>query len=161
MKKPKRIKVTPPKVILKKAEKRVYALLSKLIRAMTRIKYGGMCPLCKRGPLVPMNDRKTGTVLQVPAIQCAFHFCRSKICKATRLELHNVIGSCFKCNWQEYREPDPSRAWFIKEYGAEAYLKLVEESQLEFEFTIEYLTRLEVKYTKMLEEFAVAPDSKV
>jgi hypothetical protein len=87
------------------------------------------CPLCNERP-----------------IQCCFHFCRYKWCPMTRLDEVNAVGACHKCNWIEYRNPDPSRAWYISKHGVQQYLDLVKRSKEKFVPTVEYLAKQIVRF---------------
>ena len=107
----------------KKADK----ALSEFVRAQTKWTYS-ICPLCKQRP-----------------IECCFHFI-SRRRKILRWEIKNVIGACFTCNYIERIWPDLSRAWYIKTYGVDRYLQLVEESKKTFEPTAEYLEGIITKY---------------
>jgi hypothetical protein len=125
--------------------------LSNFVRAQTIWVYGGKCPLCNRGPLIPLKITKKNSKAEGPAIQCCFHFIRRKY-KSLRWDIRNVVGACFKCNWTEYRDPDPSRAWYIRTYGVAAYLQLVDDAQKQYEPTVEGLNTLTIKYQQNLSQ---------
>lgn len=131
-KKKKRKKVVPKRKLLRRAAKAAHKAMSLYVRAKFELEYG-KCPLCKDGP-----------------IQAVFHIQRAKYVKKMRYDDRNVIASCHKCNWMEYRNPDPSRAWYIKTYGVEQYLKIVEEGKEDFEFTIEYYESVKADYETKL-----------
>lgn len=117
-KKPKKI---PLRTRIKRLRKKADDLMSEYVRAMTHAEYG-RCPLCVDGVERP--------------IEACFHFVRRKAAPWLRWLLENTIGSCHRCNWLEYRHPDPSRAWYIRRFGHEQYLRLVDlahpERRLEF-----------------------------
>jgi hypothetical protein len=121
-------KIKELRLLKKKADES----LSKYVRKQTTEKYG-QCPLCK-------EDRNR-------PVQACFHFVRRRRA-ILRWDIRNCIGSCHGCNYVEYRNPDPSRAWFIREYGVDKYLKLVDESKKDFEVTKEYLEGIIKKYEK-------------
>lgn len=50
--------------------------------------------------------------------------------EAVRYDLMNVFTQCSGCNYTHTHNPHPFIAWFIKEYGEEEYLALVEKSRL-------------------------------
>lgn len=130
--KKKKKKVIPKRKLLRRAAKAAHKAMSLYIRAKFKLEYG-KCPLCNDGP-----------------IQAVFHIQRAKYVKIMRYDDRNVIASCHKCNWMEYRNPDPSRAWYIKKYGVEQYLEIVEEGKRSFEFTIEYYVMIKSYYDAML-----------
>ncbi len=152
-KKPKKKRKIPLRTQIRRAAKRAHEALSAYVREHTRRKFGGKCPLCGRGPLLPRPPKKITAKhpeTHESAIQCVFHFVRSKFSKYLRYDVRNVIGACHTCNWVEYRNPDPSRAWYVKHYGHEAYLQLVSEHARDIEYTLEYFLAIENKYTMLL-----------
>lgn len=108
-----RRKSVPLRTRLRRLEKKADKALSLLVRAETADKYGA-CPLCKVGK-----------------IECCFHFVRRRR-KSVRWDRRNVIGACHRCNYIEYRDPDQSRAWYIRNFGAEQYLAVVDKSAEQF-----------------------------
>lgn len=116
--------------LLKKADRAV----SLYVRHITGLITGGKCPFCGVNP-----------------IECCFHFIRRGR-KILRWDPRNLIGSCHRDNYLEYRNPDPSRAWFIRNRGLLLYLRLVDESAKAFEPTPEYLTCIIELFTKRLSE---------
>lgn len=143
----------PARVVLRRLEQKADKALSLLVRELTRREYGGKCPLCGEGK-----------------IECCFHFVRRRR-KILRWSLRNVIGACHRCNYVEYRLPDLSRAWFVRKFGAEAYLALVDESVKPFVPTAGFLTAIimacELELARLKGEGdgedapAVAPDRPV
>jgi len=131
-KKKKRKKKIPIRVQMRRAAKAAHQSLSLYVRALFRKRHGH-CPLCKSGP-----------------IQALFHILRSKYVKALRYDGRNVIASCHRCNWQEYRNPDPSRAWYIREYGVEQYLALVDASTVVMEYSLEDYKNIKQGYDGLL-----------
>jgi hypothetical protein len=123
----------PKRVALRRLEKKADKALSLYIRALTKSLYDG-CPLCKENP-----------------VQACFHFIRRRR-KVLRWDPRNVIGSCHKCNWVEYRFPDPSRAWYIRTFGVEQYLELVDKSAEQFQPTPEFLAGVIMACEKALSE---------
>lgn len=107
-KKPRKI---PLPVRISRLKKKADKALSEYVRAVTIAEYG-KCPLCLDGVERP--------------VEACFHFIRRKAAPWLRWVYENVIGSCHRCNWIEYRNPDPSRAWYIRRYGHERYLRLVD-----------------------------------
>ena len=112
--------------------KKADAALSLYVRELTSRMYGGKCPLCGVGE-----------------IQCCFHFIRRKR-KILRWCFENVVGACHRCNYIEYRDPDLSRAWFIRKHGVELYLSLVDMSKEAFEPTLDYLQGVAADFTARL-----------
>jgi len=111
------------KPLLKRLENQADRFLSLYVRAMAKKEFGN-CPLCGVNP-----------------IQCCFHFI-SRRRKILRWDLRNVVGACHTCNWVERRWPDLSRAWFLRCYGLNLYLEIVEESKKSFVPTKEYLENI-------------------
>lgn len=135
----KKKKVIPLKKQIRRLEKKADAALSLYVRAKTIAEYKN-CPLCGINP-----------------VQASFHFIRRKR-KILRWDFRNVVGSCHKCNWIEYRFPDPSRAWFIRRYGVDVYLKLVDESLVtKNQYTLEELEGIIRNFT---EELAIFKDEQ-
>jgi len=134
----KRKKKVPKRVQLRRLEKRADRALSEYVRAKTMAEYG-KCPLCMEGP-----------------IECCFHFVRRRR-KVLRWEIKNVVGACHRCNYVEYRDPDLSRAWYIRKHGVEQYLQLVDESKSSFQPDADYLQNIVSSYEKDL----AALESKV
>ena len=122
----------PARVLLKRLAKKADAALSIYTRESSKKQYGGVCPLCSVNP-----------------IECCFHFIRRKR-KILRWTLENVCGACHRCNYIEYRDPDLSRAWFIRNRGVELYLQLVDRSKESFEPTAEFLQGIIDEYTNKL-----------
>jgi len=120
MKKKKKKKV-PLRKLLRRLEKKADKVVSVYIRQRDSSVAKGKCIICKENP-----------------IQCAFHIIRRSR-KILRWDTRNILGTCFRCNWLEYRNPDISRAFYIKTYGVDQYLRLVEESKQSFKSTVEYL----------------------
>ncbi len=137
----KRKRKVPLRTQLRRLEKKADRALSEFVRAKTIIEYNGKCPICERGPLIPNKPCRRDPRLEVPAIQCCFHFIRRKR-KVLRWDIRNVTGACHKCNWVEYRDPDLSRAWYIRKYGHEQYLAIVEESKQSFIPDVDFLERV-------------------
>jgi hypothetical protein len=97
----------------KKWEKKADRALSKRVRQEVQDEYGG-CPLCiavgEEGP-----------------VEVCFHFVTRKR-KILRWRRENVTATCRTCNYLEQFFPDESRAWFIREFGVDKYLELVDEA---------------------------------
>lgn len=129
----KKKKKVPARVQMRRLAKKADKALSLYVRELTRQKYG-KCPLCKTNP-----------------IQCCFHFIRRRR-KILRWDIRNVIGACHSDNYAEYRNPDPSRAFYIREFGADSYLALVDLSAQSFEPTAEFLQGIIDKYTDALKD---------
>lgn len=125
------------KPLLSRLKTKADKALSEYIRLQTKIEFGEKCPMCFDGIIRP--------------IQCAFHFVRRRRL-AVRWNPLNLIGACHRCNYLEYRNPDPYRAWFIRKYGVDKYLGLVDESMKPFEPTTEFLEGLIGHFTERLEE---------
>lgn len=113
-------------------------LLSRLMREADRVvslwvrqqavEKWGHCPLCNTNP-----------------VEVCFHFVRRKR-TATRWDVENLVGACGRCNWIEYRNPDPSRAWFIRNRGVEKYLEIVDKSTAFYKPTVRDLEEIIEKY---------------
>jgi len=115
-------------VLSRKADK----ALSEYTREFTRRNYGDKCPLCEKKP-----------------IQCCFHFITRRR-KILRWNGRNVIGSCHTCNYIERYFPDLSRAWYIRMFGVDAYLGLVDAARKNFEPTKAYLEDIIAHYKESL-----------
>jgi len=133
MAKKKKKKVVPMPTRMKRAAKAAHKALSLYVRTVFIAEYNGKCPLCGVNP-----------------IQALFHILRSKTVKILRYDIRNVIASCHKCNWIEYRNPDPSRAWYIRKYGVEQYLQLVDEGANKLDFTLEDYEKIAKNFTNLL-----------
>lgn len=120
------------RTILRGLHRKADKALSEYVREQTRWAYT-KCPLCLTKP-----------------IQCCFHFVTRRK-KILRWELANVVGACFTCNYIEQHFPDLSRAWYIRTYGAPAYLALVDQALKPFEPTEEYLRGIIDKYKLQLQ----------
>lgn len=105
----------------------------------TSIQKYGLCPLCKQKP-----------------IDCNFHFVTRRRA-IVRWSSKNTIGACKSCNWHENYYSDLSRAWYIREFGVEQYLALVDESKQDFVPTEEYLQGIISKYTQALQDLQNPP----
>ena len=132
----KRKKKVPIRTQLRRAAKKAHRAMSLYIRAIFQDRYGH-CPLCKVRP-----------------VQAVFHILRSKYVKSLRYAIKNVIASCHTCNWEEYRNPDPSRAWYIREYGVEQYLALCDDGLKVVEYSLEDYARIAKEYEDLLVKFS-------
>lgn len=130
-KKPKKLTKKQILKLYRRWEKKADKALSEYVRERTKKMYGN-CPLCEKKP-----------------VQCCFHFI-SRRRKILRWDARNVVGACHTCNYVEQNWPDLSRAWFIKKYGVDLYLSLVEESKQSFIPTQEYLESLVKSYQDLL-----------
>lgn len=72
--------------------------------------------------------------------------------KILRWDLRNVVGACNRCNFIEYRDPDLSRAWYIRTFGVGQYLSLVDESKQSYQPTLLDLQKIIDKYTADLND---------
>ncbi len=122
-------KVVPKPVRIRRLKRRADAALSDYARELAKVEYQGNCPLCGKDPTVPVLNKK-GKVIKNRWI--CFHFVRRR-CKSVRWDLSNVIGACEFCNLREKGNPDTSRAWFIRRFGVEKYLRIVDKSAEPFE----------------------------
>ena len=102
--------------------------LSRYTRRVTRQEYG-LCPFCRIRP-----------------IKHCFHFVTRRKW-ATRWDTRNVIGSCASCNYKERYFPDLYRVWYLRKYGMETYIQLVEDSKKPVELTTNFLKDIVRKYT--------------
>ncbi len=127
------------KPLLSRLKKQADKALSEYMRELTRQRFDDICPLCS-------IDNKS--------IQCCFHFI-SRRRAIIRWDDRNVIGACHTCNFNERRFPDVSRAWFIRHFGLDLYLELVDTAIEPFIPTKEYLYDIIEKYKKKLEELNV------
>jgi len=123
----------PLRVQLRRAHKKADKALSDYVRKISVSLYG-KCPLCGINP-----------------IQCCFHFVRRRR-KILRWCDKNVIGACNKCNFLEYRDPDLSRAWYIRKFGVEQYLFLVDKSKEAYSPTLEDLQKIIDEFTTKLKD---------
>jgi len=130
MAKKKRKKI-PARTILRRLHNKADKAISLYVRAITEIEYGA-CAICLKNP-----------------IQCCFHFVRRGR-KVLRWHLPNLVGTCHRCNYIEYRNPDISRAWYIRRHGADRYLALVDRSMTNFEPTPEFLQGVIDNFTVQL-----------
>lgn len=124
------------KTLLSRLMKKADTAVSLLVRWETNQQYGH-CPLC------PDQDKAN-------PVQACFHFVRRKR-TATRWNTRNLVGSCHRCNWIEYRNPDPSRAWFIRNRGVALYLEIVDKSMAYFKPTVADLEEIIFLATSDLE----------
>lgn len=127
----KRKKKVPLRTQIRRLQKKADKAFSIYVRKTTIEKYK-VCPFCK-----------------VESITVCFHFVR-RARKSVRWSLDNTIGSCGRCNFKEYRNPDPYRAFYIREFGVEKYLSVVDKSQEDFSPTVEYLESIIKKYERMI-----------
>lgn len=128
----KRRRKTPTRVIVSRLHKKADRALSLYVRAKTFVEFGGKCAIC-----------------QVNPIEACFHFVRRRR-KILRWDIRNVIGTCHRCNYLEYRNPDPSRAWYIRQYGLKRYLTIVDLSHTDFDPTPEFLQSVIDRFTYLL-----------
>lgn len=129
MSKSRKKKKIPLRKLLRRLEKKADKVFSLYVREQTKAT-SPKCPLCG------INE-----------IQCCFHFIRRRR-KILRWNVWNVVGACHRCNYIEYRDPDLSRAWFLKTRGLTLYLDLVERSKESFAPTVEFLESIIKQYTK-------------
>ena len=132
-KKQKRKKKVNARKLLSRLHKKADAAISLYVRAVTKAEFGGKCSICLVNP-----------------VENCFHFVRRRR-KILRWDLRNLTGACHRCNYLEYRDPDPSRAWYIRRHGVEQYLAIVDESAKAFEPTVEYLQAIVDRFTSELE----------
>lgn len=113
------------------------ALKKKADKAMSAwvlyIARGAKCPICNR------ND-----------VQCNSHLIRRGR-SLTRWYSPNTYASCMGCNLYENFHPDVSRAWYIRKYGVEQYLNIVDMSMEKFVPDRKYLNEIINSYKKLLE----------
>ena len=133
MAKKKKAKKVNSRKLLARLHKKADKAISEFVRATTAAETGGKCSICKVNP-----------------VECCFHFVRRRR-KILRWDLRNLTGACHRCNYLEYRDPDPSRAWYIRKYGVDQYLAIVDESVKSFEPTIEYLQGIVDRFVNELE----------
>ena len=122
-------KKVPLKKQIRRLEKKADKAFSEYIRAVSKKIYQ-KCPICN-----------------VNEIQCCFHFVRRRR-KILRWDPRNVVGACHRCNYIEYRDPDLSRAWFIKDRGVNLYLEIVEKSKEQLVPDLTYLQSIVNLYIK-------------
>lgn len=134
MAKKKKKRKIPLRTLLRRAHKAADRAFSLFIRARDRQVFNGKCLLCKER-----------------TIQCAFHIVRRGR-KILRWHPANAIGACHRCNYIEYRNPDLSRAWYIRHFGTEQYLYLVDKSEEEFTPALEQLQQIISAFTNALRE---------
>lgn len=117
---------------LKRLSNKADKLFSLYIRARDNRLFNKVCPLCEKKP-----------------IQCCFHFITRKR-KAVRWNVQNAVGACHTCNYLENYFSDLSRYWYIKKFGVNQYLSLVENGRQDFTPTKEDLENVIITYNKML-----------
>lgn len=122
---------TATKKLIAKMDRKATKVFNKYIREYWKTLLTA-CPLCKKNP-----------------ISCCFHMVSAQR-KKTRYDERNTIGACTPCNKYENYFSDISRAWYIRTFGVEQYLALVDRAQEDFEFTIEYLQDIITKYSNKL-----------
>lgn len=134
----KRIEKTPVK---KKGPKRSRKALvrdadkwfSLYIRSVSKKLYGPMCPFCS----------------EVESSQC-FHFItRSK--HSVRWDARNATASCSGCNYTMEFNPHPFVLWYLKRFGEEAYLTLVQDSNKRAGYSRHDLVSIAEKYKSLYE----------
>lgn len=122
------------KPLLARLKKQADKALSEYVRAVT-LRTFGKCPICSNGP-----------------IECCFHFISRKR-QILRWDIRNVVGACHRCNFMErYFLSDISRAWLVRNWGANLYLDLVADAIKPFKPTVPYLEGIIATYEKKLEE---------
>lgn len=122
------------KPLLVKLRKKATRVFNQYIREKAKIEESNLCPICRVNP-----------------IQVAFHIVSAKR-KATCYDELNVVGACVPCNYQENYYSDISRAWYIRKFGVEMYLSIVDKSRQDFEYTVEYLTNIIDTYQQKLQQ---------
>lgn len=132
MAKKKRKKKVPARTILRRLHGKADKAISLYVRASSKLEYG-KCAICLTNP-----------------IQCCFHVVRRGR-KILRWHLPNLVGTCHRCNYIEYRNPDISRAWYIRRHGVNRYLNLVDMSMQNFDPTPEFLQDVIDTYTVALQ----------
>jgi len=132
----KKKKTVPLRKLLRRAERKADKAFSLYIRAIAKLSYE-KCPLCNVKP-----------------IECCFHFVTRKR-KIVRWDYTNAVGACNTCNFLENFWSDLSRAWYIKTYGVDQYLKLVEKSKEDFKPTVELLDKITADYKSRLAELKI------
>lgn len=141
-KKKKGKKKVPARTILKRLRNKADKALSEYVRASAIKEFAGKCPFCKIDPTVPVLNKK-GKLIKNRWV--CFHFVR-RMRAAVRWCIDNVIGACGFCNLRERGNPDPYRAFYIRKFGVDKYLALVDKSEEEFVATPEYLQSIVDKY---------------
>ena len=119
---------------LKRLTNKADKVFSLYIRERDNQLYNKVCPLCNKKP-----------------IQCCFHFVTRKR-KSVRWDHQNSCGGCHTCNYLENYFSDLSRYWYIKKFGADQYLLLVERAKRDFTPTKEDLENVIFAYSCMLED---------
>jgi hypothetical protein len=138
----------PLRTQLRRLAKKADRVLSEYARALAIAEYKGRCPFCGRDPVLPVPS-KDGKKMRKNGWVC-FHFIRRRR-RIVRWVLENVVGACAFCNRIEVGNPDPYRAWFIRNRGVELYLQLVDRSNEQFEPTIEFLQGVVDMFASKLE----------
>ena len=119
----------PARTILKRLKVKADKALSEYVRKQTTWAYA-LCPLCNVNP-----------------VHHNFHFISRKRA-ILRWDIRNCIGSCKGCNLMENYWPDLSRAFYIRTFGVDQYLALVDESRKSFVPTPLYLQGIIDGYTE-------------
>lgn len=123
---------TALKKLIAKKERKATKVFNKFIREAAKLQ-NPVCPICNVDP-----------------VYCCFHIV-SAMRRSTRFDERNVIGACTACNNQENYYSDLSRAYYIRTYGVDQYLALVDRSKEDFEFTLEFLDGIITTYQEKLE----------
>jgi len=121
------------KKLIAKLDRKATKVFNKYIREYWRT-LRDTCPLCEKNP-----------------ISCCFHVV-SAMRKKTRYDERNVIGACTPCNKYENYFSDLSRAWYLRTFGLDTYLAVVDKASEPFEFTRDYLENIIAHYSLKLEE---------
>lgn len=147
MAKKKKKRKIPLRVQLRRLKIKADKALSEYVREVARREYNNKCPFCHKDPTQPVWNEKKKKWMQNKWV--CFHFV-SRRRKSVRWHEPDVIGACSFCNAKERSYPDPYRAFYIRKFGADKYLALVDKSLETFEPTLEFLQGIVNEYTERL-----------
>jgi len=147
MAKKKKKKTIPLRVRLKRLKIKADKALSEYAREVARREYDNKCPFCHRDPTTPVWSEKKKKWMNNRWV--CFHFI-SRRRKSVRWDETNVIGACSFDNAKERNYPDPYRAFYIRKFGVDKYLALVDKSIEAFEPTAEFLGGIVDEYVNRL-----------
>lgn len=128
---------TGTKKLVAKLTRKATKIFNKYIREKAKLN-NPVCPICKINP-----------------VQVCFHIVSAKR-KSTRFDERNVLGACVPCNYQENYWSDVSRAYYIRTFGTEQYLSVVDKSKEDLVYTPEYLQNVIDTYQHKLANLPVS-----
>lgn len=133
--KPKPIKVVKTAKRKKKSSRQLYEIeLDRLVRSIVLLRDGScVCPAPKNGHSIILQPGHLIT--------------RGK--EAVKWDLRNVHVQCSGCNLSHEFRPERFTNWFIQNFTAEAYTKLVDDSEEVCKLSIDDLMELRSQLTEI------------